>query len=131
MQAKFYNQTPPTLFVLAAFAFLLLLLGRESYVNEDLPAFLPLNDNFVRIELSGELALPGVYQINDALPLNGAINLTGVKTSQDLLSPSAWNGPFQDGENLEIIENDYENQVFSSRVDARQSSCLNGDPATS
>lgn len=113
MQTNFYNQAPPTLFVLAVFAFLLLLLGRESFFNEDLPAFLPLKNNFVRIELSGELVSPGVYQINDALAYEGVINLAGVKVSQEMLHSSKWNSPLQDGEGVEIVENDLKNRTFN------------------
>lgn len=113
MQAEFSNQTPPALLVLAVFAFLFLLLGRESFFKEDLPAFLPLNENFVRIELSGDLVSPGVYQINDALTLEGVINLAGVKMSQDLSLSSIWNRPLQDGERVEIIQNDPTNKSLS------------------
>jgi len=112
MQAKFYNQTPPALLVLAAFAFFLLLMSRESFFKGDLPAFLPLNDNFVCIELSGEFDLPGVYQINDALPLNGVINMTVKKMSHNLLSSSPWDSPLQNGEMIEMIAKDSGNKSF-------------------
>ncbi len=113
MPAKFCNQTPPTLLVLAVFAFLFQLLGRESSFKDDLPAFLPLNDDLVHIEMSGGAVAPGVYQINDALSLGSVINLAGLKTSPELFRTSTWSSPLQAGERIEIIEDDSNNKSLS------------------
>jgi len=104
MQAKLYHQTPPALLVLAAFVFLFLLLCRESSTLDDLPAFLPLSDNYFYVELSGEIDSPGVYQINDGLLPAGVISLTNTDVDESFFGPLEWARPLQDGENIEIIE---------------------------
>ena len=107
MQAKLYHQTPPALLVLAAFVFLFLLLCRESSTLDDLPAFLPLSDNYFYVELSGEIDSPGVYQINDGLLPAAVINLTSKDVDESFFGPLEWAHPLQDGENIEIIEKEH------------------------
>ena len=115
MQARLFPQAPPALFVLAGFVFLFLLLSRESSIVDDLPAFLPLSDNYFYVELSGETDSPGVYQINDGLLPAGVIDLTNEDIEAILLRPLEWARPLQDGENIEIIEK--EQKISSFRRD--------------
>lgn len=89
MQDKYYSHAPPKLFVSVVFVFVLLLLGRESSITDDFPAFLPLNGNYFHIELSGDVVLPGVYQINDGMTREDVIKLTGVVLPTGLLSSVA------------------------------------------
>lgn len=101
MQAKVFYQAPPVLVVLAVFSFLFVLLSRESFVEKDFPAFLPLNRDFLHVELTGAVVAPGVYQINDGLSLVGVIKMTDTR---HLETNPGWVDPLQDGESIEIIK---------------------------
>jgi competence protein ComEA len=101
MLAKLYPQTPPTLFVLAVSFFFLFLLSRNSSSVDNIPAFLPLTDNYIYVELSGETEFPGVYQINDGLLPIGVISLTGEDAS---LIPLARELVLQNGENIKVVK---------------------------
>lgn len=101
MQAKIFIQAPPVLVVLAVFSFLCVLLGRESFVKEDFPAFLPLNSDLLHVELTGTVVSPGVYQINDGLSLMSVMELTNAKRFS---IDQAGYDRLQDGESIEVIK---------------------------
>lgn len=79
---------------------------------DDFPAFLPLSDNYFYVELSGEIDVPGVYQINDGLLSVGVIDLTNEDVEDILLRPLEWASPLQEGENIEIIEKEQKISSF-------------------
>jgi competence protein ComEA len=106
MSGKVCGLAPPVLAVLTMFSFLFVLLGRESFVSKDFPAFLSLNNKLLHVELVGTDAPSGVYQINDGLTLEGVIKLTNMKLLNDLTIERAWTKPLQNGERIEIISKD-------------------------
>lgn len=79
---------PPAPVVLAASAFLAVLLGRGPSVTEELPIILPSEAKYVHVQLSGPGFSSAVYQLNDGLSLFDVIKLTPF-ASGNLLSPAA------------------------------------------
>lgn len=104
MRAKFCVQAPPALFVLAVFFALFFFLGRKSSNVEDFPAFLSLPDNYISVELAGEVDSPGVYQINDDLSFASVISLTGLAVEDDSLNHFLLSEPLRNGESIKFIK---------------------------
>ena len=108
MSTNLSFRAPPALAVLAVVCFLGVLLSRETSTMEALPAFLPLNQTFIHLELVGEGLTSGVYQFNDGLSFLDVIKLTGPFPGESLSSDTVWSQLVLDGESLRIIRNDQE-----------------------
>ena len=87
MPIRDFFQVPPAPVVLAASAFLAVLLGRGPSVKEELPFILPSEAKYVHVQLSGPGFSSAVYQLNDGLTLLDVIKLTALG-SGDLSSPA-------------------------------------------
>ena len=71
---------------------------------EDLPVFLPVEQGFVHVELTGDDLVSGVYQIYDGLALSSVINLTDTSHEEFLSEDSAWSQPLHGGESFKVIK---------------------------
>ena len=99
-------EPPPAIIVLAVVIFLSLILSREASTTEGLPAFLPLERDYVQVELSGDNLESGVYQFYDGLTLGDVIILTEVLPRDILTTDSIWSKPLRGGESFKIIKKD-------------------------
>lgn len=112
MWNKLFAKTPPVLSVLAVLVFLAVLLSREASVTEDLPAFLPHEQELVSVELAGVGIVSGVYQFNDGLLLRDVIKLTEPSLVENLSKNSDWSHPLRDGESLQFVKKGREIEVL-------------------
>jgi competence protein ComEA len=97
---------PPTAAVLVVLVFLGMLFSREVFLIGSPPAFLPSEQEFVHVELSGPGLESGVYQFYDGLTPQGVINLTDLSLADNSANISAWIRPLKNGESLKLIKKD-------------------------
>jgi competence protein ComEA len=103
---------PPVITVLAVVIFLILLLSREASTTEGLPAFLPLECDFVHVELTGDGLESGVYQFYDGLTLGDVTKLTEGLSREILTTDPVWYQPLRGGESFKIIKKDQKIEVL-------------------
>jgi len=84
------QQAPPTPAVLVVLVFLGMLLSREVFHVGSPPAFLPFEQGFIHVELTGLGLESGVYQFYDGLTTQGVIKLTGLVLPDYVPDISAW-----------------------------------------
>lgn len=106
MQIKHFFHAPPRLFSLAVLVFLGVLLYREASTLENLPVFLPDEQDFIYIELEGDGLMSGVYQFNDGLSVCDVINLTDPLLAETLIIDPAMSPPLRNGESLHFVRKD-------------------------
>lgn len=99
-------QLPPAPVVLAAFAFLAVLLGRGASVMEDIPSFLHQEANYVHVELTGHGLTPGVYQINDGFAMRDVIKLTPAVSDKIPSTVEDYFEPVNNGARYAIVKKD-------------------------
>lgn len=87
MPIRGFFQVPPAPVVLAASAFLAVLLARGPSVTEEPPFILPPEAEYLHVQLSVPGFLSAVHQLNDGLTLLDVIKLTALG-SGDLSSPA-------------------------------------------
>ena len=112
MLNNLFLQRPPALAVLAVLAFLTVLLSREASVTEALPAFLPYKQSLVSVELAGIGLVPGVYQLNDGLPLRAVIKLTAPLLVEKISKDPVWSHPLRDGESILFVKKGLQIEVL-------------------
>jgi competence protein ComEA len=101
--AKLFCQAPPAFAVLALLILLGALLSREASTTEALPAFLPLDQGVVYVELIGDGLVSGVYQFNDGLTPRDVIKLTDPLLADNLAIDSDWLQPMRSGESFRFL----------------------------
>jgi competence protein ComEA len=79
---------------------------------EDLPVFLPFEQNFVYVELSGDVVAPGVHQFNDGMALLDVIKLTDPDVAEKLIVNPAWFKLLRNGESIRIYRKDRKIEVL-------------------
>jgi len=87
MEIRGFPHVPPAPVVLAAAAFLAVLLARGPSVTGELPFILHPEAEYLHVQLSGPGFSTAVYQLNDGLSLFDVIKLTALG-SGDLSSPA-------------------------------------------
>ena len=102
---------PPAPVVLAVSVFLAMLLMQGSPVTEDLPFFLPSEPNYVHFELSGYGLSPGVYQLNDGLPVLYVIELTVFASGNLSSSAESYFKPAINGARYGIAKKDQKIEI--------------------
>lgn len=101
--AKLFSQAPPAFAVLALLILLGALLSREASTTEALPAFLPLDQGVVYVELIGDGLVSGVHQFNDGLTPRDVIKLTDPLLADNLAIDSDWLQPMRSGESFSFL----------------------------
>lgn len=104
MPTKLFFTPPAALSVLAVVIFLGVLLSREASTTEGLPIFLPLDRNFIHVELNGAGFATGVYQFYDGSTFSDVMKLTGPLATELLATDPVLSRLLQEGESLEIVE---------------------------
>jgi competence protein ComEA len=112
MPSKLFFKPPAALSVLAVVIFLGVLLGREASTTEDLPIFLPLDRNFIHVELDGAGFATGVYQFYDGSTLSDVMKLTGPLPADLLTTVPVLPRLLQKGESLEIVKKDQRIEIL-------------------
>jgi len=106
MSDRLCLQAPPTPAVLVVLVFLGMLLSREVFHVGSPPAFLPSEQGFIHVELTGLGLESGVYQFYDGLTPQGVMELTGLVLPDHVPDISAWFRPLKNGESLRLIKKD-------------------------
>ncbi len=84
-------------------AFLGMLFSREASIEEDLPFFLIKDQTFLYVELAGDAAPSGVYQLSDGASLRDVIRLTGMSLPVDILDQKVCGEALRSGELLKVV----------------------------
>lgn len=84
-------------------------------MKEDLPFLLPVEKNFVYVELVGAGLDQGVYQIYDDMALLDVIKLTGSPLPGNVMMDVAWSHPLSDGESLRIVRKGLKTSALQRR----------------
>ena len=78
-------------------------MSREASTTEALPAFLPLDQGVVYVELIGDGLVSGVHQFNDGLTPRDVIKLTDPLLADNLAIDSDWLQPMRSGESFSLL----------------------------
>lgn len=112
MLSKLFLAPPPALIVLAVVIHLGVLLSREASTAETFPVFLPLERDFIHVDLAGGDLAPGVYQFYDGLVLCDVIKMTAPFLNEDLTTNPVCFQPLRGGESLEFVRKDQQISIL-------------------
>jgi len=104
-------QVPPAPIVLAVSVYLAVLLWWCPSVTENLPFFLSSESNHLHCELSGPGLSPGVYQLNDGLPILGVMKLTGFPSDNLPLTAGSYLKPALNGARYVLVKKDQKIEI--------------------
>ncbi len=88
------------------------LLSREASTKEVLPIFLPLDRDFIHVELDGAGFTTGVYQFYDGSTSYDVMKLTGPLTTELLATDPVLSRLLQEGESLKIVKKDQRIEIL-------------------